>query len=368
MEIENYTADDLICDETFQHYCLGNNAEDVVFWNNFIKTHPHKSEIIQEASRIFSILNAKQGNLRSQSNQLQDSIQRLVRIKDALKIENEDEITHAPLIKNRMLWLKYISGIAASIMLITIVWQFFLKSETMKEPKNKVASENTIIRNTNELRKTVVLKDGSVIILHNNSSISLVKNFSAEKRELTLSGEAFFDVAHMPLHPFIVHTAEVDIEVLGTAFNVKAYPGEAHTETSLFRGKVAITIRDQPGQKTILKPNEKMVFDNDSQKKLPKIAGNAFSIKTISAAGNQTPKEIDWVQNQLKIDDEPLVIIADKLQKWYGIEIIFSDEEVKDYRYSGTFESETVVQALEALQLSYPFKFKVESGKIIISK
>ncbi|MGY0037213.1 FecR domain-containing protein [Pedobacter sp. NJ-S-72] len=68
------------------------------------------------------------------------------------------------------------------------------------------------------------------------------------------------------------------------------------------------------------------------------------------------------------IDNEPLAAIAEKLQKWYGIEIYIANKEVKDYRYSGTFENESVIKTLEALQIAYPFEFKAEQNKITISK
>jgi transmembrane sensor len=96
---------------------------------------------------------------------------------------------------------------------------------------------------------------------------------------------------------------------------------------------------------------------------------NPFRIVPMSVDPvNHKAQEIAWIRNRLKIEDEPLEAIASKLQQWYGIEISFADSTVKTYRYSGTFESETVVKALEALQLSYPFNFQVDKEKIIISK
>jgi ferric-dicitrate binding protein FerR (iron transport regulator) len=180
-----------------------------------------------------------------------------------------------------------------------------------------------------------------------------------------LSGEAFFDVAHNEQRPFIVHTSEVNIEVLGTVFNVSAYPGNAHTETSLFRGKVAVSRNDNPGEKVILSPSQKLIFTRTGA------TAGANPFKVVSMLPDPVThkaKEIAWVRNRLKIEDEPLETIASKLQEWYGISIRFADDEVKAYRYSGTFESESVVKALEALQLSYPFNFRVEKEQIVISK
>lgn len=370
MDIENYTVDDVICDESFQHYCLGNNKEDVLFWENIIEKHPDKTPLINEAALIFSILNGKQGNIKSHSNQLQDAIQRLDRIKNTVADELKERTSPEPeVIKRKNSWIKYASAIAASILLITFSFQFLLKKDVTEKLTVEVVIKNTVFSNLNKLRKTVLLNDGTVIILHNNSSITIAPDFSPKKRELTLSGEAFFDVTHDPLHPFLVHTAKINIEVLGTIFNVRAYEGESKTETTLLKGKVVVSLKDSPGEKVILQPNEKMIFNDNELKGSSVKHKESFTLGAISVDPvNQKAKEIEWVQSQLKIDDEPLAAIASKLQKWYGIEINFSDEEVKSYRYSGTFESETVIQALEALQLSFPFQFKVENDKIIISK
>ncbi|WP_315814782.1 DUF4974 domain-containing protein [Paraflavitalea speifideaquila] len=113
----------------------------------------------------------------------------------------------------------------------------------------------------------------------------------------------------------------------------------------------------------------KLVYNNEVAAKAPAPDKDPFRIVPMTVdPSNHKAKEIAWIRNRLKIEDEPLVAIAAKLQQWYGIGIAFADDTVKTYRYSGTFESETVVKALEALQLSYPFNFQVEKEKIIISK
>jgi len=371
MEIKNYRVEDFICDESFQHFCLGNNQEHVLFWEDWITNNPHQSEIISEAIRIISILNANQGNLLAQSEYLKDSIDRSDRLKEVLQGKSDgsefQEIKPAHQTSGK---LKYISGIAASLLALTFIGYLFLKpAHSVKHSVIAAEVKSNQITSGNQIRKTVVLSDGSIIILHRNSTITLAADFSASKRELTLSGEAFFDIMHNESHPFTVHTAELDIQVLGTEFNVKAYPGDVQTETSLFRGKVAVYKKGFPHEKTILKPNEKLIFSNGYAMKQASIPKKSFSIiPIVPDTVSKKAKEIEWVHNRLKMDDEPLETIAAKLQRWYGINIVFSDEETKNYRYSGTFESETVVQALEALQLSYPFRFKVEGEKITISK
>jgi len=368
MEIQNYTVEDFICDESFQRYCLGNDPQASQFWASWIKSNPEKSELVQEAERIIAILNAKQGNLQDQLAHLKDGIQRFDLLKEALQYK-EPAAPSLPAVK-RISRIKYISGIAASLLLLAIAGYFLVRPRTKPPapPVAKVMAMDAHIRSGNEPRKTVVLPDGSVVTLHSNSHITLAANFNGHTRELTLSGEAFFDVTHHEDRPFIVHTAEVNVEVLGTVFNVSAYPDQEHTETSLFRGRVAVSLKNDPVQKVILHPSQKVIFTNGAYTNATAGAHPFRVVSMMPDPVDHKAKEIAWVRNRLKIVDEPLETIAAKLQQWYGINIQFADEEVKAYRYSGTFESESVVKALEALQLSYPFSFRVEKGMIIISK
>lgn len=345
-------AEDFVCDESFQQYCLGTDPAAVNFWENWIMEHPAASGEIAEARRLFALLNANQGNLREQLQELEEGIER-----SSLLKKEFGQLEAASARKPRK--AIYI-GIAASLLLAAgalYTWDQAGKKEAALLP---VAST---IQSGVGPRKTVMLADGSVLTMRNNSSISLSEGFSKTNRVLTLSGEAFFDVRHDPAHPFIVHTKDASIEVLGTVFNVSAYPGNNYTETALFRGKVEVTSKEDPSRKTVLTPSQKLLIRSGSRR------DTAFSIASLAVDPvDHKAKEIAWVRSRLKIQDETLEQIAMRLQQWYGIPIIITDGEVKQYSYSGTFESETVIKALEALQLSYPFSFEVKADKIIISK
>lgn len=364
MDIQDYTVEDLICDESFQHYCLGDDPAAVEAWINWTRNNPHKQDLVEEARRIISILNANQGNLREQVGQLKDGIDRFELLKQALQQD-----TPPRPVRSRF---KYVAAIAASLLLVAMAGYFLFRPRKIVLPPEQpvaIAPARPVFSSGNEPRKTVVLPDGTVVTLRSNSSITLAGHFNVSNRELSLSGEAFFDVTHNAQRPFIVHTSDINIEVLGTVFNVSAYPSNPHTETALFRGKVAVTLKDKPGQPVILTPNRKLVFMRTATANAQPATASPFRVEpmTIDPADHKA-KEIAWIRNRLKIEDEPLSVIVARLQQWYGIEISFADKAVMTYRYSGTFESETVIKALEALQLSYPFNFQVEKEKIIISQ
>ncbi len=266
MDYQNYTVEDLVCNESFQRYCYwAPTKRRLNSGNPGSGTTRSREPVVREATQLFDIISAKQGHLPIQLEHLKDGIRRFDMLKMVLQQEEETEQEPVPSIsKNRFKW---IAGVAASVLVLVMggYFFFFRSSSRSSFPENlaveQIARETGIVSG-NEPRKTVVLPDGSVVTLRSNSKIVLAKDFNTASRELHLSGEAFFDVAHQQQLPFIVHTDEVNIEVLGTVFNVSAYPGNELTETALFRGKVVVTRKGHPDQKVILSPSQKMVFSS----------------------------------------------------------------------------------------------------------
>jgi ferric-dicitrate binding protein FerR (iron transport regulator) len=361
MNFQDFEAADFACDESFQRYCLEENDTDILFWESWVARHPEKQAAVQEARYMIEVLSARQGNRLEQLKHLKDGIAQYDLLHLALE-EAPGQSKPSPRRKISSLF-KYAAALGGVLLLAGTIYLFnrYRTVADITSPKTSIV----IINAGNDPRKTVVLPDGSSIILRKNSTVELAAGFNAANRMLTLTGEAFFDVTQHAQYPFIVHTAAFDIKVLGTVFNVSAYAGSHQSETALFKGKVEVTLANRPGEKIILQPNQKLTT-NAVELSTPAIP---FKVVPLDADPvNHKAREIAWVRNRLEIENEPLEAIAGKLEKWYGIRVTFADEEVKHYRYSGTFESETILKALDALQLSYPFSFKMVDGQIIISK
>lgn len=368
MPNDDFSVEELVCNESFQAYCLGSGLENQLLWNEWISKRPERAADFEEARKLADLLSAKQGSRIQQLKDLRTGIKQREAFDGMLSVKNQVAGTELPLRKTFKLY-KYTS-IAAAAAIIIAVSLFFLKRDNFNDGTFLFASHSSgsSISSGSAPRKTVILADGTLITLGKESTIRLTSNFNSGKRELWLSGEAFFDVKHDRAHPFVVHTSFNDIKVLGTTFNVKAYPNATSMETSLIRGSVRVDSKKYSGYSVTLKPNEKLITYDHLE---PKVA-DIKSVFKVSAIKNeskaQKPAEIKWVRKRLDIENEPLSSIAQKLQQWYGIEIVIADEQVKHYHYSGVFENENVIKTLEALQLSYPFEFKVEQDKITISK
>ncbi len=258
---------------------------------------------------------------------------------------------------------------------------------------NKKGSNTGQVSYVNEVstrpgsKSKIQLPDGSMVWLNAGSKLTYTKDFGKKNREVILTGEAFFDVTKNPEKPFLIQTNSINIKVLGTAFNVKAYPEDKQTETSLIRGSIEVTIKNRPNDKIFLSPSEKLVVENmvvaeNSKTAKKEISSSRPAVKQNFSIGPIIPKlsinklkysavdstvaEIQWINNRLVFRDESFADLAIRLERWYDVTIEINDGALEEARLNGIFQSETIVQALEALKISVPFQYDQKGNKIII--
>jgi ferric-dicitrate binding protein FerR (iron transport regulator) len=228
---------------------------------------------------------------------------------------------------------------------------------------------------SNGSRTHLTLPDGTIVWLNAGSRITYEKNFDANLRAVTLTGEAFFDVAPNASKPFVIHTAHIDIRVLGTSFNVKSYPSDKTTEATLIRGSIEVSIRNRTSDRIVLKPNEKLIVNNEDSALLAKESAVHRrkideSLVVISKPTYEHNSgaiiETSWIDNKLIFQDEAFSDLARKMERWYGITIRFDGTGKEDLRFTGTFEKETIQQALDALKLTGNFNYSIDGTQITI--
>jgi transmembrane sensor len=220
------------------------------------------------------------------------------------------------------------------------------------------------------IRKEIKLPDGTYVRLNSDSKLSYDLDMqSQDQRDVILIGEAFFKVAHDKKRPFIVKTNKVAIKVLGTEFNVRDYPGDKESETTLIKGSIELTINDRSDQKFLLKPSEKLALVNNINHNLKKGASSVLMIDNISPVklGDQEYiEEIAWTENKLVFENESFEELMPKLERWYNVKIVLNDPTIKSYRFTGVFIKENIIQALEAMQLIKSFHYKSIENEIKI--
>lgn len=269
--------------------------------------------------------------------------------------------------RRRLAWITAGIAVAASVAALFIF-------KPVNQGKKEIASINEISTRLGS-KTRIQLPDGSVVWLNAGSKLIYDKDFGKEERPVTLSGEGFFDVVRDPSKPFIVRTASIEVRVLGTVFNVKAYPEDKSSETSLIHGSLEVSIKSRPRDKIILSSNEKLVVENkvgtskdslSADKDLPVMTLNQIKHNPQDNSVNET----QWIDNKLVFDNEPFADIAVKMERWFGVEIEITDPGLAAKRMTGKFERENIEQALESLSYASTtsFVFERKGNKIIIHR
>lgn len=266
----------------------------------------------------------------------------------------------------------------AAIFLATSV---FLLWQNLKNDTRPV--QYTHIKSPLGSKSNLVLPDGTSIWLNAGSEIQFNNLFNSGNREVFLTGEAFFEVPKTDI-PFIVKVPGIDFNVLGTSFNIKAYPEEDIVETTLVSGSIKVENTDEQVKQFknfILEPNQKAVFwkkegslsiqktenkkEAEARIKLPKIASPKIEKISISSKPD-LEAEVGWVEGIIVVEKEPLNDLVRRLERLYDVEFVFQDSALEQYQYTGRLKELTLEQVLKAMKLTSPIDFIIEEKRVVI--
>ena len=195
-------------------------------------------------------------------------------------------------------------------------------------------------------RTTFQLPDGSTGWLNGGSAVKFPSRFQKKFRNVELTGEAYFHVTRDKKNPFIVSTSHIDVRVHGTSFNVMAYADEPVTEVTLENGSVEVYKKLDKNRVSIvkLKPDQSLSYNQKD--------GN------VNLVSGRSDDKTAWIEGKLVFKYEPLENVIFKINRWYNVNIQITDTELKDHIYYGTFQNETLEEALNLLQLTAPIRYK----------
>lgn len=224
---------------------------------------------------------------------------------------------------------------------------------------DKENEDIALIYNTLKIPKggeySIILADGSKVWLNADTELKYPVRFNDTIRRVFIEGEAYFEVAHNTDKPFIVTTNKLDITVLGTSFNVMAYNNESQIQTTLVAGKVKITGFAENDTETVLKPGFQASLDVNTQKMVSKKV--------------DTYIYTSWKTGKFIFKNEELSSIMRKLSRWYDIETIFKNEELKNYHFSGTLKKyDNISDILNMIELTTNVSFKISERSVVVSK
>lgn len=241
----------------------------------------------------------------------------------------------------------------AAISLLLIASTFFL-TRTLILESNVPTAMNTLYVPAGQ-RAQLTLHDGTQVWLNAQSTLTYPARFSGKRREVSVVGEAYFDVAEDREKTFVITTQQLTMEVLGTEFNVYSYPEAGFIKTDLVEGSLKISSKLSPTVSVTLKPNEQVIVKD----------GKMFVEEM------QNTDYFLWKEGIYTFENERLIDIIEKLQLYYDVKIIVKDPEIFNVRYTGKFrQRDGIDEILRIIQKIQKFNIQkdIENNVITITK
>jgi transmembrane sensor len=338
MHYNHYSALEFAMDEHFQSWVLSQDAEAAHFWQTWLRLHPEKEEEVAEARQLLLMQNFQQEAWSPQQQQaLKERIEKSLENK-SMPISASPEKSDPQ--HNMFHWL-----IAASVvLLIGSVGLYYILD----------GQEKVYTTDYGETRE-FVLPDGSRVNLNANSSLRFASDWQQnEHRQVWLEGEAFFQVASLKTPDqqknikFTVHLSELDVEVVGTAFNVNHRPGKL--EVTLDEGVVDLKLTD--GERMRMQAGEMVAYSEESQQ--------------LSKTRVEPEKVTAWRNQQIILEGKPLSELAGIIENYYGVSIRFESRQLAGKRYHVTLPSDNLEVVLESLELMLNVQSKRNGNEITL--
>jgi transmembrane sensor len=251
-------------------------------------------------------------------------------------------------------WRINIHRVAAILLLPLLVYSGYL---TIRNLSMKKLPEEYVIMQTVTSRQGMVTKfsldDDTKVWLNSGSELQFPIRFARDMREVKLSGEAFFEVAKNEKQPFRVNAKELNIDVSGTSFNVVSYDDDTQSEVTLIEGKVRLSAEKGPVKKEYgtIHPGQRAVFKKESLE--------------VNTNDVEVDKYISWRDGNLIFRDDPMEDVIRRLSRWFNVEIVVNDPEIKSYIYTATFRNENLEQVLKLLKMSAPIDYRIMENKAL---
>ena len=333
-------------DDYFVNWVLRPNKHSDKFWEQFLSDNPEKSgEVLLAREIVTNIQYSSRPKLND--TEYNDLFERIVSTK------RSRGSSYVPFLRgNRYRWVKY-----AAVVALLALSGIFLYQRSRVDPHQSHEGHLEMLTKESSMgsKLTTVLSDGSRVKLNAGSKIVYPKAFSDTLRRVYLTGEAYFEVVSDPERPFRVESDKVYTEVLGTSFNMRAYPDDHKISVAVAEGKVRVTNADRSTVKFehILLPFQESELNilNDQAVK------REFADDMIFA----------WTNWQLVFREEPLFSILKKLERWYNVEFEFKEKIETGESYTGSFDNDPLNVVLEALRSQGAFDYAIQGRKIEIT-
>lgn len=240
--------------------------------------------------------------------------------------------------------------VAATFLVLISVGYGFYSKKRIVETVQEIVVQNQLITATGS-KGQFILPDSTIVWLNSGSKLVYPEHFEKDRRVVTLEGEAYFQVAKNKSRPFVVQAKDLDIEVLGTSFNIASHAMLDKVETVLLSGSIKANI-NATGKKILLKPNELLVYKKETGETITEITSAQY--------------HIDWIKDRLTFDNDRLSDIIISLKGWYAVQIDCPQPFSEKQRLSFTVRGESLKEILHAMSLIIPMRYTINGSQVKI--
>lgn len=252
--------------------------------------------------------------------------------------------------KTKYNWLRYGQIAAGFLLPVFMVWTFFLYHEN-----ERLSTSEVVVSTSEGERSSVLLPDGSKVTLNSMSRLLYqTKEYNQSKRNIRFFGEGYFEVRKMPQVPFVIESHNLQVEVLGTTFNLSVRDTEQMAELALEEGRVLL-ISAQKGDSVILNPNEKAIVNQWTG-----------DIQVVTLRDIETASA--WMRGELVFRNSRLQDILRSIERTYNVTFRTDCDECLNNTFTGTLPVNNLHEVLEVLELSYDLKASVHHKVVMLEK
>lgn len=336
-DYHKYQLEDFLADRQFVNWVLSPESCSDLFWKSWLKNHPEKEALINEARFIIQHVQFRKAD--EDAEQMETVLQKILNRQQSPKSKSAGYLSSPQ-------W----AMIAASVLFL-IVAGLTLKLNN-SNPEATTTSIPILEKINQAGQKSIItLSDGSRIKLNANSSLSYPAQFKDSARIIHLTGEAFFEVYHDPAHPFVVYVNDVKIIALGTSFNVKAFSDDDEIAVALSSGKVQVN--DNQLETSILTPGQKLKYNKNTR-------------ATVISSFN-SEEELAWKDNIIYFKKADFNAFVKEIERWYGVSVDITGTPDSEWRITGKFEDISLELLMESVKFSKEINYQIEGNIIKIS-
>jgi ferric-dicitrate binding protein FerR (iron transport regulator) len=356
MDHENLTVEDLASNESFIDWVKQSDPEAVKYWDLYIATHPEIQEKVDKARTL--VLNLKAAEAIDYDSARIDSM--WSKIQDRVEAKTEPSPQRAV---SKMAWVI----VLASIVLLSTSIVFWFESRLVINDQHLSAynqqGDDFVERiNDTDHPLEVQLDDGSTIVLESKSKLKYKKDFlNDSSRHVYMFGNAFFKVTKNPYKPFIVHSNEIVVKVLGTSFRVESPENGENILVSVKTGSVSVSaptdvVKNNKQDGVILLPNQQVTYERKNRQ----FEKTLIESPEFLGATGITSKDFVF-------DNVPIARVFQTIESAYGVEIIFNEEVMKNCYVRATLGSESLHEKLDVICATIQASYEIIDANVVIN-